>query len=190
MKILTLDEFINYYYTYKRLPNGIYSNNKKILTQIQLQSKFEKYLKSIEKAGNRQESYRLKKFEKNQKIIEGNFESLIDEKWVEVQEFVKKRANNKCEITPLLTKKEKDFVYSQAFGDLKILDCIHVISRSASKKLYYDPVNIIYGLRFIHKFVDEYRNPFTLKPITNVERNNLFIRFIGIRRWNYLQDNK
>jgi hypothetical protein len=187
--ILSLEDFKNYYFKYKKLPNGLYCSDKN-LNDKQLLTKYNKYCQSIEKQQIRSQIQFENKIIKNQEIIANNYQDLIDEKWVNLRNEIIQRANNKCEITPLLTKSELDFVNVNIYYNFEILDCIHVIARSQSKKLYYDKQNIIFGKRYYHTLIDNYKNPFTLKDISNEERNSLFIRFIGIDRWNYLQENK
>lgn len=113
-----------------------------------------------------------------------------DVEWFNVKEVCLKRSNYKCEITSQLTLEEKEFVSKNIYKELEILDGMHIIGRSQSNKLIYDPENVIIAKRYYHTLIDSFKDPFTLKSITKEERDTWFIRFIGIDRWNYLQDNK
>jgi hypothetical protein len=181
--LLTYEEFVKYYFKYKRFPDFSYNNPNKVLNEKQLLSKYNKYVKWFENKKKKKEED-IKKI-KSKKII---YES--DKKMQECKVLCMKRADYKCEIWEVLTAEEKNLVKPRIFKKLKELDPIHVISRSQSKKLYYNPENIIIGQRYFHSLIDSYKDPITLKNMTIQQRSNWFIRVIGKERWNYLQKNK
>lgn len=72
------------------------------------------------------------------------------------------------------------------YGVFGQLDPCHIFSRGSYIHMKYMVDNILIAPRYFHTCVDQYRNPFTLQFMDQEERYAMWIKFIGIDKWNYL----
>lgn len=205
---MTLNEYVAYYNKTGYLPLGAYVNRNKKLNSRQLETKYDKYVlslgkqketqqRSIERARERQKDEMVnsvkvvkKTVRKPIKASKRTTEKQKEDKLknAEVKAICMVRANNQCEIYGLLNADEKQYIDSILFPSVMVLDPMHIVSR-ANKKLRHCPENIVIGMRVIHSLIDNYIG-FDGNPINSEQRDRLWIRIIGIERWNFLQDNK
>lgn len=162
---MTYTEFINYYKKYKKTP-GMISIPKHSLNEKELKSRYEKYCK----------------VHSSDSLIN------VDLKWLELVDKLRVRDYNICRLLIILTKDEIEYMkktYSHKL--LSTLDPAHVIPRSKSKALYYELDNLVLLNRVSHSFLDSYRHPLYGTPITREERNNWWIKIIGLDLYKSLE---
>ena len=116
-----------------------------------------------------------------------------DEQWEEVRRLVRERDEGCCRFVKILSVGESKSahdkgvaIYEGTLGS----DTAHVIRRSQSSRLYYDPRNLVTLQRIVHQRLDTYRNPLTGKSATREETDTWWKRLVGLETWNYLQENK
>lgn len=197
--MLSYDEYLIYYEKYKRLPNGQYCS-KKPLNERQLKSKYDKYCKSIQKKKDtikRQIEKQKNKPFKKPKPIKNKKQSNSD--WLKCKKIVFERDNNNCRLWPLLSLEEKSKVKNYIYqgSEFATIDPAHVISQSQSKKLQYNPDNIICLYRLFHTRLDNYQDPITGKYLEGKtteerkqKRKDWFIKIIGKDLFEWLEENK
>jgi len=162
--IKTFEEFCIYYSNYDRCPNQLSKPNH-IFNEKELLSKWKSYSKA-----------HIKRSQKLQKGVAG------DPLWDEVSDIVWKRDKECRLLSKLKIDKPESYLYiinHSPYNLLQKLDLAHVISRSASKKLYYDPDNIILLSRPVHSLIDSYHDPVCGKAINKEERENWLRYIIG-----------
>jgi predicted nucleic acid-binding protein len=143
---------------------------------------FDKYNKQLDKNKVKHELQSLKN---------KNKDADIDYKWIEVRETVKLRDGNMCRLYPTLTKEEKIYLLKSQKDNLwlnKTLDPAHVLSRSSTPCLVYDPENIVILGRLFHSRLDNLQNPLTGESVSVEERNQWWIRIVGQELWDSLND--
>jgi len=163
--IKTFEDFCIYYTTYGKCPNQLSKPNH-TFNEKELLSKWKLYSKA-----------KTKSSEKTQKGVSG------DPLWDEVSDLVHTRDKEQCRLlSKLKVDNPKDFQYiidTNSYGLLQKLDLAHVISRTASKNLYYDPDNIILLNRVSHAYLDSYHCPVTGKSISKEEREDWLKYIVG-----------
>jgi len=186
MQVLSEEEYIDYYNTNNRFPNSQYSSPTKKYNSAQLKSKYQKYLKSEKKREER--STRQVERQENKEYTLSEYQQSI----ILAEEQVLKEDPTHALFWSVWTEEEKETIKQggKLIGEYNTFDPMHIISRSQSRKLACDPLNIIYGARYFHTCIDSYINPFTKKNMSKEERDHLWIRLIGIERFNWLQSNK
>ena len=157
---MTFEEFVSTYKKYGKCP-GQMSKPKHTLNERELKIRYEKYNKV-----------------KNEKIQKGSWE---DPKWKEVADIVWKRDKGQCR---LLSKLKIDnpelyvyFIKNNMKSLYTKLDLAHIVPRSKSRELYYEPSNIILLNRVSHSLIDTYHDPVTGKTI-NKEEQEKWWRYI------------
>lgn len=184
--ILSESEFISYYETRHRFPDGAYVNPGKTLNRNQLLSKYRKYVASQSrreaKANVDREKVKVKK-PKPKSSYTQNVDAAIAE--------AKKRDPRGEVWLQNLSEAEREFVASQMAGNpiLQILDGAHVVSRMQGGKLLASNVdNILVLPRYVHANLDNYRD--FLRPgcphISADERDALWRKIVGEERWERL----
>lgn len=165
-----------------------------------LLNKEKNYIKNKEKSIEYNEKLYLKNKERSkEKYIEylndilndTYLDKLKDVKWEEVRQKVFERDKGRCRLLSLLSIKDLDTIKENDVNNLRtILDTAHIIPRSMSSNLYYNENNLILLNRYSHSLIDSYKHPITMLPITNIERDEFWIKIIGIDLWNWLNENK
>ena len=100
--------------------------------------------------------------------------------WDEIKAIVRKRDGNTCRLARILSAKDFLILQKNAKYLLTQLDPAHIIARSKSKSLILNPDNVVMLNRFSHEMLDYCKDPITGKPITKEERNNWWIKIVGI----------
>jgi 5-methylcytosine-specific restriction endonuclease McrA len=145
MKIESFDDFRAYFEKYRRFPNNSYVKDKPY-TEAQLKTKYQSYLRSEEKAERRMEEY-----------------TEIDEEWVRVSKIVWER-DGECRLCQILSPAEKRlFAKTNISYDATNCEVAHIIPRPSSKKLYYEPDNLVLLFSAFHRFIDNKCDPLTGK---------------------------
>jgi len=158
------------------------------------------YIKNKEKSIEYNEKQYLKNKERskekyieylNDNLNDTYLDKLKDEKWEQVRQKVFERDKGRCRLLSLLSYKEIDIIKNNDVNNLRaILDTTHIIPRSMSSNLYYNIDNLVLLNRYSHSLIDSYKHPITMLPITNNEREEFWIKIIGIDLWNWLNTNK
>lgn len=175
---MAFKEYKEYYHTHKRFPNGAYVNPDKTLNELQLKSKYEKYLKSLEKAEDRKSRY----VEKSKEPKEQTTRSKRIE---EAMKSVKEKDPEGKLFWSRLTEEEAVFIKKNMWGFMAIYDVAHVIGRGRNPTLAEDENNMIVVPRAFHTFIDNRLNPFSDKHehITEEQASDIWKRLIGEERF-------
>jgi hypothetical protein len=175
---MNFDEYKAFYEKTGHCVNTAKTKNK--LNDIQLLSKYNKYLKTLQKQADAKKRHSDKAKEK---IIE------IDEKWIEIREAVFKRDSYTCQFMKILNSEELK-LYKQIAGSfIKVLDPAHIITRSEAPSLVYDIDNIITISRIAHSYIDHFQDPITGKSMTKEEQLKWWYRIVGESRYKLLKEN-
>lgn len=159
---MTFEEFVGQYKKYGKCPGQMSKPGHK-LNERELKTRYEKYIKPKEK-----------------KIQKGSWD---DPKWKEVADIVWKRDRGQCRLLSKLKVDNIDlymYFINNNLSSLYIkLDLAHIIPRSKSSELYYEPSNIILLNRVSHSLLDTYHDPITGKSITKEEHDEWWKYIIG-----------
>lgn len=179
---MTFEQFVDFYHNRGFCVNDVSKiKRKNSLSLTQLQSKYTKYVHSLEKVKVRRNKLRDKS-----KLLERTKQLKVDFSWDNVCEVVTKRDKGKCRLIECLDYDEYQELKKNA-GPLKnIIDHAHVIRRTQSLKLKYDSDNIVLLNRFSHSMLDQYRNPLNGKPISKEETVLWWTRIIGLKEYEVL----
>lgn len=168
---MNFEDFVAIYEKTGKCP-GQMSKPKHILNDKELKTRYEKYIKP-----------------KKEKVQKGSWD---DPLWQEVADKVWKRDKSECR---LLSKLKIDnpelylFFIKNNMKSLYIkLDLAHIIPRSQSAELYYEPINLILLNRVSHSLLDSYHNPITGEAINKVQRDEWWEYIIGNELWKKLND--
>jgi len=129
----------------------------------------------------------IKKEERKQQKFE---DRKVDERWGAVREEIFTRDGHRCRLKSILSIQELRLFKEHDGYFMNTLDGAHVIARSISKNLYYEPRNIITLDRVFHSRLDFNKCPLTGKGITRQEKEWWWIRIIGREEWEWLNNNK
>ena len=116
-----------------------------------------------------------------------------DPEWAKVSQQVKERDHDQCRLWAILTPEEKEYCNTEQKQNMyfnKTKGAAHVIARSQSKNLFYSLSNLVWLGWCMHHRIDNMQDPLTGKPMTNEERDNWWIRIIGLENFNWLKENK
>ena len=116
----------------------------------------------------------------------------IDEKWGEISNKIWIRDNLECRLIKILTDKEKEILFKTASKQqLENLEVAHFISRSQSKKLYYNENNLFLLNYFSHRCLDEFKCPISGKILNKEDIYPWWNRIINNDKlFNWLKENK
>ena len=183
MNPLSLEEFISYYHENNSFPNGLYNNPSKKLSDLQLKTKYEKYLVSFEKSvirKNRIAEKALLPKEQTSRAI--RIQEVMDE--------VKEKDPLGNIFWSKLTNEETYIVKKTMWGDLANYDVAHIVGRGRCPRLADNYRNMLVVPRAFHTFIDQRLNPFSFKheSISEEKANEIWIRLIGQETWDYLQE--
>lgn len=168
---MDFDQFCEHYKKYGKCPHQL-SKPLHTLNEKELLSKWKSYSKA-----------KVKSSQKVSKGVAG------DPLWDEVSDIVWKRDKECRLLSKLKIDKFEDYKYfisSNPYSLIQKLDLAHIISRSASKNLYYDPDNIILLSRPAHSLLDSYHDPIYGKAITKDEREDWFRYIVGNEKYEKL----
>lgn len=159
--IQTFKEFIDYYEKTGRIPND-FSYRKNKLNETQLKSKYEKYLKKLNKE--------QEKREENKYTIDERWEELKAQLDLEHCQLIKKlQSEDRFEAL-----KELKF---NASWLIKTIDPAHIFPRSGYPELKYDVDNVVPLNRYSHSCIDTMRDPINGNMIDK-ETQQLFWKYI------------
>ena len=168
---MNFEDFVAIYEKTGKCP-GQMSKPKHTLNERELKTRYEKYIKP-----------------KKEKAQKGSWD---DPLWQEVADKVWKRDKSECR---LLSKLKIDnpelylyFVNNNMKSLYTKLDLAHIIPRSQSAELYYEPTNLILLNRVSHSLLDSYHNPITGEAINKVQRDGWWEYIIGNELWRKLND--
>lgn len=166
-KILSKEEFFDYYYENKKLPQPLINwGNKKLFTEMQLNTKYKEYLKKIQP-----KEYIIKDSAQQTinacDICHKNNDKSLFYKFLDMCSFEEQK---------ILKSKMKGYLGEK-------WDAAHIISRSESKKLSSNIENLVLLPHLIHLDIDNYINPKTNKRMTKEEHDDLWISIVGQERW-------
>jgi hypothetical protein len=74
------------------------------------------------------------------------------------------------------------------YGVFGILDPCHIYGKGVYPHMKYMIENILIAPRYFHSHIDQNRNCFTLQYMTEDEKRLFWIKFIGLDRYNYLEE--
>jgi hypothetical protein len=180
---MNYEEFLEFYQQHGRCPNDV-SRSKNKLNEVQLKSRYQKFLKSEEKKIQRKERNIQTAKDNKQEAIDNK--DYIDEKWIKVCKLVDERDNNECQLIKLLHYGDLELLEELAGPLIKIKDHAHVIPRSTAPHMKYDVDNLIILNRFSHSMIDQYRDPIEGKQITKEEHEFYWKFIVGKERYNKL----
>ena len=171
---MSFTEFRVYYIKYGKTPNQI-SQPKNLLNENQLKSRYNKYLNSQEKkvAANKRHLKR--------QYVAKVLPKEIDEKWSNVRREAYHRDGNRCQLLPYAPDIR---LYGNILGPL---DPCHIFRRSTYPHMKYDLENIVILHRLFHSRLDQYKDPFTGRPITFDETYIWWKKIVGSKRFYNLQ---
>lgn len=150
---------------------------KNPLSDRQLESKYNKYLKKLEK----QKEKINRQMEKSLKTIK------TDKDWESVKKEVYDR-DRACQLWYKLTRKEIEEVKDQTgYFLLDTEDYAHVFGRGVYPHLKYDPDNVVMLTRLFHSRLDHFYNPISGEQIDKKEQEEWWIRIVGIKRYKRLK---
>lgn len=180
--MLSYEDFLNFYRRSGRCVNDFYPR-KNPLNEKQLQSKYDKYVKSENK---RVEA--LKRHLANAKEKEVS----VDESYSKIREEVLKEKGNECSLLVLLKylKKYNDIqlLKNNSNGLHKQIDVAHVFSRGSYPHLKYDKDNLVPLNRFSHSMLDQFRDPITGAQIDKYEHEIWWKIILGSEKYLALKE--
>lgn len=173
---LTFEQYKNYYYDKGKTIDQI-NKPKNPLSEVQLKSKYQKYLQKLEKQEAKKEEEIKKLFAKEPKV---------DEKWNKVKTEVQTRDQN-CQLWYKLTRNEREIVMdATGYFLLDREDSAHVFPRSVYPHMKYDPDNVVLLTRLFHSRLDHFQHPVTGKQISKEEQIGWWVRIVGTKRYDRL----
>lgn len=167
MKILTLEEYINFYNRRGYCVDSVGVPKNK-LNYNQLCYKHERYVKKEERKLNKTKI-------KKQNININKF----DEKWDETKKKAFELNPNAEEFWNSLNMTEYEVMKKRCKGTFGILDPCHIFGKGSHPHMKYLIENIVIAPRYFHSLIDQYINPFTGENISEDERNSIWIKIIG-----------
>lgn len=169
--MITYNKFIEFYYTYGRCLNSINRPRKK-LNDIQLKSKYDKYIQS--------EENNLDKAVKNyKKMINKEKELIIDITWENLKIAVKTRDENVCRILKIVFSEDYTILYRRNGSLIKTLEVAHVLPRGAYPELKYEIDNLVLLNKYSHQMLDLYKDPINGKDINRNHQLDWWCRILG-----------
>ena len=159
--MLSYDEFLKFYRKYKKFPNGLYTPVKE-LNATQLQTKYEKYAKSINKKKNR-----------DMESSKNKIKVKRDLRWEAVREKVFAKKGGLCFFIQSLSCLEMTDLIHKSNGLYLIIDIAHVLPKDLYPELYYDEDNLFPLNRYSHSCIDNLLHPQYGTKIT-VEEQRFF----------------
>lgn len=178
--MMTFEEYKNYYIrsNYKYFPDGQYCNPKKILKDNQIEFKYNKYIKGVER----------KTLKGNSKYIQKIFD--VEEECKNEDPFAVKFYSRIKELDKQWNTDFHDYFkkMNKVVGD--IYDPCHIISRGTNRKLSSLKENIIIMPRYVHSLLDQYYEIFSVTPksISRKRHEEIWKLIVGEEKYNYLID--
>jgi len=161
---VTFEQFKDYYMK-KGICLGQMSKPKHTLNDKELKTRYEKYIKP-----------------KKEKVQKGSWD---DPLWQEVADKVWKRDKSQCRLLSKLKIDNPDLYLYFIKNNMKSLytklDLAHIVPRSQSSELYYEPSNVLLLNRISHGLIDTYHDPINGKSITKEEHE---------KWWRYILNEK
>jgi hypothetical protein len=169
--MLSKEQYLEFYHKYGRCVDQMQRPKNK-LNERQLENKYGNYVRKEERKQLRRD---IKK---------------VDEEWETLRAYVLQRDAGICRLYRLLTPNERRY-FKECGGYLfKVLDGAHVIARSLSKNLYYEPRNVVLLDRVFHSRLDFGQNPLNGKVCSRDEIEWWWRRIVGDTDYEWLLKNK
>ena len=155
------------------MPNDV-SRRKNRLNQVQIKSRYDKYVSSEEKRTNR--------VKRNNEIIQKNKQEIIDNgeyidhRWLDVVEQVKIRDNNQCRLIKILSIQEYNDLKNNSNRFYKQLGTAHIFGKSSYPQYKYDIDNLIFLNWYSHFNLDNFKSPINGTIIFKEEHENWWRR--------------
>jgi hypothetical protein len=111
----------------------------------------------------------------------------VDLQWEKVRRIVMTNDPNCSLFWKSLNFKEY-YLMKQKGIENDVIDCAHLFGKGSHPHMKYLVENIILLPRSIHTLIDQNIHPITLEFLNQEERNDWWIKIIGIERWNQLLD--
>lgn len=169
--MLSKEKYLEFYGKWGRCVDQMRRPTKP-LNEKQLERKYENYVK------------------KETKKIERRKAKEPDREWELVRAYVRQRDQGLCRLYRVLTPNEKRYFKECGGYLMKTLDPAHVIPRSISRNLYYEPRNIVLLDRTFHSRLDFGHNPLNGKVISKEEVAWWWQRIVGGKEYEWLIKNK
>jgi len=195
---LNFEQFSDYYFKYKRLPENISCSSGKMLNDKQLMTKYEKYCQKLDKSKEKRyldkqadeldERVMLKdvvKVKKEKISKPSGYKK--DENWEKVKNIVYERDNYECQLMKKLSQFDNNQILKNGGGDLvSIFDPAHIFGKGAFPELKYDPDNVIVLNRYSHSMLDQHHHPITGVAINKEEHSAFWAWIVGQERYDRL----
>jgi hypothetical protein len=176
LSIISLEDYIDFYKEKNQLYGGSFSNRKNSFNDIQLERKYNQYL--------RREENNKKKGEEQYNKIEVYKEDLL---WKELKESLDLR---ECRLVSILKKGNFNSILSDLKENSKhlfyIIDPAHIFPKGVYPFLKYDKRNIIPLNRYSHSCLDTMRDPIYGNNISKEEHTEYWKRLVGEQLYNEL----
>lgn len=105
-----------------------------------------------------------------------------DPYWKECKDIVDKRDKKRCRFLACISAKE--YYMMKGEGQSQI-DHAHIFSASSEPSLIYEPKNVVCLTRFIHRRMDDFKNPLTGKPVELNEHYYWWYRIFTARIFDF-----
>lgn len=178
---MNLKEFTDYYKNYNRLPSGMYSNPNKPLNDTQIITKYNDYIKKINKQKIKREND-IEKY-KQQQLAKLEAIHTVDEKWESVKQNVFNRDEGKCRLMTMLRQYNREYIdllMKNSNGFYKIIDPAHLLARSTYPEYIYEEWNIYCLNRFSHSNLDNMKHPVYGTPINKDDHRYWWLLILGM----------
>lgn len=178
MNVFSWEEFVEFYKRHGRLPNQV-RKPKNPLNERQLQTKYDKYLKSM-----RKEQERADRMMEKARTAKGWF---LDEEWKAIRKMVHFRDGGACRLIAVLSDEEfKELKLRAGRFFLEIVDPAHIFGRGAYPHMYYDKDNIVLLNRYSHSMLDSGKHPIYGTPILPGDKELWWRRIVGNKHYDML----
>jgi len=176
------ESFIAYFYKYNQFPDNSYINKEKKYNDKQLKTKYEKYLKSLEKRSDSVARYSANAKKRSyDKISQKEFAkgTNTDPEWVKVCSEVDIR-DKSCVLIQTLNPDEYAELCDNSGGFHNQLTHAHVLPKGGRfVKFYYEKDNIYLLNLYSHGLLDSGKNPITGEAISKEEQLEWWDRILA-----------
>lgn len=178
--IHTFETFCDYFFKYGRFPDNSYVKENKKYNEKQLLTKYNSYIKSLNKKNESMKRHAENSKKRNiEKIKNKEYakSTNTDPMWVAVCKEVDIRDNN-CILIKILNPDERAILKDSSNGFHKILTHAHVLGKGAYPKFIYRADNIYLLNQYSHSMLDSSKCPLTGVSITKEEQTTWWNRIL------------
>jgi hypothetical protein len=179
--IHTFETFCSYFEKYKKFPDNSYVKENKKYNDKQLLTKYNSYMKSLNKRNESAKRYSENKKKRNiEKISTKEYakSTNTDLIWVAVCKEVDIR-DSECTLIKTLNPDERSILNDSSNGFHKILTHAHVLGKGAYPKFIYRSDNIYLLNQFSHSMLDSGKCPLTGNIISKEEQTEWWDRILA-----------